>query len=92
MIEDLRRRRAAARDTQQLAAEVFQAAGARIWAATADPVAEPDTLSPAEARIVELATAAALFLSVKTVEAALTRVYRRTGVRSRAQLHGLLKR
>ena len=32
-----------------------------------------------------------LFLSVKTVEASLTRIYRKLGVRSRAQLASLLK-
>jgi DNA-binding CsgD family transcriptional regulator len=37
----------------------------------------------------EIATT--LFLSVKTVEAALTRVYRRAGVRSRAQLQSLMR-
>ncbi|MDI1466236.1 helix-turn-helix transcriptional regulator [Catellatospora sp. KI3] len=51
-------------------------------------------LTETESRIVELAAAGAsnreiataLFLSVKTVEAALTRVYRRAGIRSRTQL------
>ncbi|MEV0460918.1 AAA family ATPase [Catellatospora methionotrophica] len=60
--------------------------------------ADAPDLSETEAKIVGLATggasnreiAATLFLSVKTVEATLTRLYRRTGVRSRAQLHHLL--
>ncbi|MBV1853701.1 LuxR family transcriptional regulator [Catellatospora tritici] len=59
----------------------------------------PPELTETEARIVALATGGAsnreigatLFLSVKTVEATLTRLYRRTGVRSRAQLHHLLR-
>jgi len=51
-------------------------------------------LTPAERRIAELVAqgrsnkeaAAALFLSVHTVESALTRVYRKLGVRSRTEL------
>ncbi|GIG70072.1 helix-turn-helix transcriptional regulator [Phytomonospora endophytica] len=51
-------------------------------------------LTPAEARVAELVAAGAsnsevaarLFVSVKTVEATLTRVYRKLGVRSRGQL------
>jgi DNA-binding CsgD family transcriptional regulator len=55
---------------------------------------EPDLLTDAEARIAELVAAgrsnkdvaAALFVSVKTVEVTLTRVYQKVGVRSRAEL------
>lgn len=51
-------------------------------------------LTPTEQRIAELATdgmtnrdvAAALFISLKTVEANLTQIYRKLGIRSRAQL------
>jgi DNA-binding CsgD family transcriptional regulator len=55
---------------------------------------EHDQLTEAEARIAELVAAgrsnkdvaAALFVSVKTVEVTLTRVYQKVGVRSRAEL------
>ncbi|WP_027346613.1 helix-turn-helix transcriptional regulator [Hamadaea tsunoensis] len=100
------RHRAAARAAQDLAVEIFTAAGAPSWAALArlghdsSPAAPAlPALTDAEARIVamldrgasnrEIATA--LFLSVKTVESALTRIYRRAGVRSRAQLQSLLR-
>ncbi|MEV0644111.1 helix-turn-helix transcriptional regulator [Phytomonospora sp. NPDC050363] len=51
-------------------------------------------MTPAEARIADLVAAGAsngevaaqLFVSVKTVEATLTRIYRKLGVRSRGQL------
>lgn len=66
------------------------------------PDTAPVTLSltEAEARITEMVCAGAanreiantLFLSVKTVEATLTRIYRRAGVRSRAQLQTALRR
>jgi DNA-binding CsgD family transcriptional regulator len=60
-------------------------------------VADADELTDAERRIAELVAegrsnkevAAALFVSVKTVEVTLTRVYRKLGVHSRAELaHG----
>lgn len=55
---------------------------------------DPDELTEAERRIAELVAAgssnkevaAALFLSVKTVEVTLTRVYRKLGLRSRTEL------
>ena len=56
--------------------------------------AGPAVLIPSEQRIAELAAsgmtnqdfAAALFISSKTVEANLTRVYRKLAIRSRAEL------
>src|SRR5204862_3013289 len=56
--------------------------------------ASPDELTPSERRIAELVArgrtnrevAAELFVTVHTVEKALTRVYRKLGVRSRAEL------
>lgn len=56
-------------------------------------------LTPAEARIATMAAAGAsnreiasrMFLSVKTVEATLTRIYRKLGVRSRTQLSSRLR-
>jgi DNA-binding NarL/FixJ family response regulator len=52
------------------------------------------TLTPAEQRVAELAAsgltnrqvAAALFISPKTVESSLARVYRKLNIRSRAEL------
>jgi DNA-binding NarL/FixJ family response regulator len=54
----------------------------------------PTELSPAEQRVAELAAsgmtnrdvAAALFISPKTVEVNLSRVYRKLGIHSRAEL------
>jgi DNA-binding NarL/FixJ family response regulator len=54
----------------------------------------PDNLTPAEQRVAELAAsgmtnrgvASLLFISPKTVEATLARVYRKLGIRSRAEL------
>jgi DNA-binding NarL/FixJ family response regulator len=51
-------------------------------------------LTPTEQRVAELATsgmtnrdvATALFISLKTVEANLTQIYRKLGIKSRAQL------
>jgi len=59
-----------------------------------DRVGDPDELTEAERRIAELVAggssnkeaAATLFLSVKTVEVTLTRVYRKLGLRSRTEL------
>ncbi|WP_018657404.1 helix-turn-helix transcriptional regulator [Actinomadura flavalba] len=95
-----RRRRAPARDVLAEASEVFTAARARPWtrqvrleAARLDPARGGD-LTAGEERVAELAAggatnkeiAATLNMSVKTVEAALTRIYRKLGVRSRTQL------
>jgi DNA-binding CsgD family transcriptional regulator len=58
------------------------------------PRAQHSALTPSEQRVAELAAtgmtnrdvAAALFISAKTVEANLSRVYRKLGIRSRAEL------
>ncbi|MDR9373156.1 helix-turn-helix transcriptional regulator, partial [Conexibacter sp. JD483] len=97
-----RRRRAAARDSLERALALFEEQGAPLWAQQARTELErlgpatraPDELTDAERRVVELAVtgmtnrevAAALFLSPKTVEAHLARVYRKLGIRSRAEL------
>jgi DNA-binding NarL/FixJ family response regulator len=57
-----------------------------------------DQLTPSEQRVAELAAsgmtyrevAAALFISPKTVEVNLTRIYRKLGIRSRAELGRLM--
>ncbi|POM23567.1 putative HTH-type transcriptional regulator [Actinomadura rubteroloni] len=103
-VERARRRRAAARTRFEHAAELFDAAGARPWsllaAALLDrPAASAGTaLTGTERRVAVLVAAGAtnreaaqrLFLSVKTVEAALSRVYRKLDVRSRTELAGAL--
>jgi DNA-binding NarL/FixJ family response regulator len=92
------RRHAAA--TLDEASATFRALGAPRWQALADTqrarlAPRHDTmLTPAERRIAELAArghtnheiAATLYISVKTVEANLTRIYRKLGVRSRVDL------
>ena len=84
------------------AVELFEALGAPLWAAKSReelaragrPVAGVGALSETERRLADLAArgmsnremAAQAFVSVKTVEANLSRVYRKLGVRSRAAL------
>jgi DNA-binding CsgD family transcriptional regulator len=94
--------RTAAREWLERAIELLESRGCRGFAAQAREelsriggrhVADGD-LTDAERRVAELAAegrtnpeiAAAAFLSVKTVEAHLSRVYRKLGVRSRAEL------
>lgn len=102
-------RPAAARPLLREALAVFDALGARPWAARAaselaatgarsapKPKVRPrfDLLAPQEFQIARAVAeglsnpeaAAALFVSRKTVEAHLTRVYRKLGVRSRTEL------
>ncbi|WP_326700027.1 LuxR family transcriptional regulator [Streptomyces sp. NBC_01754] len=100
-VEQRRRRPARARELRAAAGAVFHQAGAPLWEpAGPGRAVAPDWLAgltDAEKRIVELVTeghgnrdiAAALYVSVKTVEAVLTRIYRKLGVRSRVQLVAL---
>jgi DNA-binding CsgD family transcriptional regulator/energy-coupling factor transporter ATP-binding protein EcfA2 len=98
-IERRRRRYAASRAALRDALAVFTRVGARPWIEEAgralsnlDSTAEP--LTATEGRIAALVgegasnreIAARLYLSVKTVEATLTRIYRKLDVRSRTQL------
>jgi DNA-binding CsgD family transcriptional regulator len=87
------------------AAAVFERCGARSWAAVTAAELDrtqagrggPDQLTATERQICGLAVAglrnaeiaARLFVSAKTVEANLTRAYRKLGVRSRTELAGL---
>ncbi|WP_207223571.1 AAA family ATPase [Pseudonocardia sediminis] len=96
------RRKGAAAETLRAALEVFDALPAPLWAARAraelDRVgpgpARTSVLTPSEQRVAELAASgmtnrevsAALFISPKTVEANLSRVYRKLGIHSRAEL------
>ena len=96
------RQKRAAHDLLTRAAEVFDAVSAPLWAArTGEELSRvglrpsaPRTLTPTEARVAELAAlgrtnreiAAEVFASQKTVEAVLSRVYRKLEVRSRVEL------
>ncbi|WP_319436513.1 AAA family ATPase [Mycobacterium sp. RTGN5] len=96
------RRKDAATETLGEALASFEAMGAPLWAERvraelARCVVVPRRaggLTPAERRVAELAAsgmtnrdvAAALFISPKTVEVNLSRVYRKLGIRSRAEL------
>ena len=96
------KRKRLAREALAEARDVFVALGARRFADQAEAElarlgrrpATPDGLTATEQRVAELAArglttrqvADAAFLSPKTVEANLTRIYRKLGVRSRAEL------
>jgi DNA-binding CsgD family transcriptional regulator len=96
------RQKAAARATLDQALIVFQQLGAPLWAerTTAElgriggRAPSSIDLTPTERRVAELVAggatnrevAAALFMSVKTVEWNLSRIYRKAGVRSRVEL------
>jgi DNA-binding CsgD family transcriptional regulator len=96
------RQRRAARESLQRARAIFEELGAAIWAERAGAelariggrTASRDELTPTEQRIAELVgqgrankeVAAELFVAVRTVESNLTRIYRKLGVRSRAEL------
>ena len=95
------RRKAPARDALQQAAETCEQLGAPLWAARArrelarlTSRREPNELTATEERVAALAAsgltnreiAAAAFISQKTVEANLSRIYRKLTIRSRAEL------
>jgi DNA-binding CsgD family transcriptional regulator/acid stress-induced BolA-like protein IbaG/YrbA len=96
------KRKRAARLAFHRALELFEEVGAPLWIRKAEAglsrtggrSAEPASLSPTERRIADLVAegrtnrevADALFVSVKTVEANLSRVYHKLGVRSRMEL------
>jgi ATP/maltotriose-dependent transcriptional regulator MalT len=99
-----RNERQRAQECLARAAAVFDAAGTPLWAAVAREElgraqgrrGSADRLTPTELQVAELAVAgmrnseiaARLFLSGKTVEANLSRIYRKLGVRSRTELAG----
>lgn len=96
------KRRKAAREAIETALSIFEALPAPVWAENARSerariggrAASGGGLTPSERRIAELVAAgktnkeaaAALFLSVHTVEDALKRIYRKLEVRSRTEL------
>ena len=101
-IERRAKRRADARAALTRALEIFDQLGAPLWAEKAAqelariPGRAPDdgALSETERRVAELVAsglsnkevAAKLFVTVRTVEGSLTRIYSKLGLRSRAQL------
>ncbi|MGH3111985.1 MAG: LuxR C-terminal-related transcriptional regulator, partial [Gaiellaceae bacterium] len=96
------RQRRDARESLQQARAIFEELGAALWVEKAGAelariggrAAGPGDLTPAEQRIAELVgqgrsnkeVAAELVVTVRTVESNLTRIYRKLGVRSRAEL------
>jgi DNA-binding NarL/FixJ family response regulator len=98
----LSRHRSEATAVLRDALAVFEKLGTTLWADRARAelagkkprTRSQEGLTPAEQRVAELAAsgmtnrdvAAKLFISAKTVEATLARVYRKLGIRSRAEL------
>jgi DNA-binding CsgD family transcriptional regulator/tetratricopeptide (TPR) repeat protein len=95
------KRKALARSNLDDAKAIFDRLGAPLWSSKAEAelvraigVASGADLTPTERRVADLAAEGrtnreigdALFISVKTVEANLSRVFRKLGVRSRAEL------
>ena len=100
------KRRRAARASLESALTVFEEITERLWAERTRAELERvggramsgDVLTPTERRVAELVAeghpnkeiAATLFVSVKTIEANLTRVYAKMGIRSRTELVRIL--
>jgi DNA-binding CsgD family transcriptional regulator len=98
--------RKAAREALERAQAIFDELGSPLWSERAAaelrriPIKRGagDELTPTEERVAELAAAGrtnremaqALFMSPKTVEANLTRIYRKLGISSRAELGALM--
>lgn len=108
VVERRARRKSAAKASLEQAAAIFESLPAPLWAEKARsehgriglrPRA-PAELTPSELRIAGLVVsglsnrevAAAAYVSRKTVEANLTRIYRKLGIRSRAELGAWLAR
>jgi DNA-binding NarL/FixJ family response regulator len=103
-----RKQWSAARDALRQALSLFTQSGALLWAQAAhnelgragERTTDPGELTATERRIAELAAsglsnqevAERAFLTVKGVEANLTRAYRKLGIRSRGGLPGALRR
>jgi DNA-binding CsgD family transcriptional regulator len=101
------KRRREARTTLEEALAVFEGIGAALWAERARAelkrisgrAASPGALTPAEERVAALVAlgktnkevAAALFLSNRTVEGHLGRIFGKLGIRQRAEVAGALQ-
>ena len=101
------RKKRDAREALTNASDVFERLGARLWVErTAAELARiggrapAEGLTPTELRVAELIAAgrtyreaaAELFISPKTVQWNLSKVYSKLGIRSRTELPGRLKR
>jgi DNA-binding CsgD family transcriptional regulator len=102
------KRKRQAREALEEAAEIFERLPAPLWAARARSELSrisgrrpsPGRLTPTEERIGQLAAAGrtnqeiadVLFVSVRTVESHLARMYAKLGVRSRTELAAVLQR
>lgn len=100
------KRRREARETLVRARALFEVLGAALWVEEADAelrrisgrASTPGSLTPAEERVATLVAAgrsnrevaSTLFVSDRTVEGHLSRIYRKLGVRSRAELTAML--
>jgi DNA-binding NarL/FixJ family response regulator len=100
------KQRRAARQSLEAALAIFEKLGARLWAAKtrtelnriAGRAPSEDVLTATERRVAELVSdghrnkeiATTLFVTVKAVEANLTRIYAKLGIRSRTELAHLL--
>ncbi|MCT7658275.1 helix-turn-helix transcriptional regulator [Mycobacterium deserti] len=101
------RKKEAAKATLTEALQMFSALGSPLWAARARAELErvnttaghDESLTPSERRVAELAAsgmttkdvAAALFISPKTVETNLSRIYRKLAIKSRAELGRVIR-
>ena len=99
------RQKDTATQTLKQALAAFEDIGTPLWAdraraelARTNVAPSRDVLTPSERRVAELAAsgktnrdvASALFISPKTVEANLARIYRKLGIKSRAELARLI--
>lgn len=100
-VERRRKQKTAARSALERSAEICDGIGAALWAERARVElarlgrrSPPGELTETERRVAELAAsgltnreiASVAFMSPKTVEANLSRIYRKLGIRARAQL------
>ena len=105
-VERRAKQKRAARSSLSRALGIFESLGAPLWAerarselARVGGPAAPGELTPTERQIADLVVqgltnrevADALFVSVKTVEANLSRVYHKTGVGSRRELQRAMR-